>query len=97
MFRFEDGSILMLHEGTWLELPGSSIIEKWPYGSELLTPVEIASRMELGGTMPSINSLAGYPFNNHLMYPLSHHMFEFSYNPLPAIERTLKRSGCNRR
>lgn len=53
IFRYNGEGVLMLHDGHWLELPGTSVVERWPYGSDLLTPLEHVTRMDLGS---SINS-----------------------------------------
>ena len=93
MFRFAGDVVIMLHEGRWMELPGSTVIERWPYASDLLTPLEIASAMGLPKTMPTLTALAAYPLTNGLMYPVSRHMFEFNYQQPTTLEGTVHAGG----
>lgn len=47
----------------------------------------MAPTVELTNTK---TALVGYPLS---MYPLSRHMFESRYQPLPTVDRDLQRSG----
>ena len=93
LFRFSGDVVIMLHEGRWIELPGSTVIERWPYASDLLTPLEIASAMGLPKTMPTSTAIAAYPLSNGLMYPVGRHMFEFVYQQPESLTGNVRAEG----
>lgn len=91
LFRFCGDVVIMLHDGHWIEFPGSTVIKRWPYGLDVMTPVEIASTMGLAKTMPTATALAAYLLTNGLMYPVSQHMFEFNYQQPPPLADTVRK------
>lgn len=70
----------MYHNDQWNQLPGSSVIERWPYGDDLLTPLQISTEMGLGQTMPTSASLEAHELNRRLLYPIARHIFDFQYS-----------------
>ena len=83
IFRFLDDTASMYHNGKWNDLPGQAVIDRWPFGGDLLTPKEIVVSMGLGKTMPTVANLETYVLGRKLLYPSAQHSIEFEYNSDP--------------
>ena len=57
------------------------VIDRWPYGGDMLTPSEIGEKMRLNDRqMPTDDRIRNHYLPDELMYPKSRHMFKFPYS-----------------
>lgn len=93
LFRYDGEDILMLHNDQWVELPGRSVVERWPYASDLMTPIQITERMGLGSAMPTSTTMETYRLSRELLYPRGRQTLDFEYNHAAAIGADMVREG----
>ena len=48
LYYFCGDTVKIFHKGLWTKLPGTAIVDRWPFGSDLSTPQEMVAQLGLG-------------------------------------------------
>ena len=48
LYYFCGDTVKIFHKGLWTKLPGTAIVDRWPFGSDLSTPEEMVAQLIFG-------------------------------------------------